>query len=86
MKPLKKGIKTNHRILDEAGDTAFYGKGKKAIIGNEGVSNCFMIGMVKFKEPLQGVRDRVQNLMVADEDKKNKSTIALIPLLQRETV
>ncbi|MBK7110374.1 MAG: hypothetical protein IPH61_14940 [Bacteroidetes bacterium] len=49
MKPLKKGIKTNHRFLDEAGDTAFYGKGKKAIIGNEGVSNCFMIGMVKFK-------------------------------------
>lgn len=62
--------KNESPVFDEAGDTAFYGKGKKAIIGNEGVSNCFMIGMVKFKEPLQGVRDRVQNLMVADEDKK----------------
>jgi hypothetical protein len=44
-------IQTNHRFLDEAGDTAFYGRGKKIIIGTEGVSKCFIIGMVKFREP-----------------------------------
>ncbi len=54
-----KKIKSNHRFLDEAGDTSFYGKGKKAILGNQGVSSCFIIGMVKFKEPLEDVRDKV---------------------------
>ena len=62
MKSSKEKIKTNHRFLDEAGDTAFYGKGKRAIIGNEGVSNCFMIGMVKFKEPLLSIRERIMEL------------------------
>ena len=28
----KKELKTNHRFLDEAGDTTFYGKGKINII------------------------------------------------------
>lgn len=48
-----------HRFLDEAGDTTFYGKGKKAIIGTEGVSKCFIIGMVKFKEPLPEIREKI---------------------------
>ena len=41
-----------HRFLDEAGDTAFYGKGKVPIIGQQGVSKCFVRGMLKIKEPL----------------------------------
>ncbi len=52
----------NHRFLDEAGDTTFYGKGKVPIIGQNGVSKCFMIGMVKFKEPLEEVRQKVVQL------------------------
>ena len=70
-------IKTNHRFLDEAGDTAFYGKGKKSIIGNEGVSNCFIIGMVKFKEPLKGVRQKVVELQnkIADDPYFHVSSI-----------
>ncbi|MFN0278504.1 MAG: DUF3800 domain-containing protein [Pyrinomonadaceae bacterium] len=50
---------TNHRFLDEAGDTTFYGKGKVPIIGSNGVSNCFILGMVKFREPLADVRTRI---------------------------
>jgi Protein of unknown function (DUF3800) len=55
-------IKPNHRFLDEAGDTTFYGKGKKGIIGANGVSNSFIIGMVKFKAPLSEVRKNIINL------------------------
>jgi len=58
----KKDIKLNHRFLDEAGDTAFYGKGKKKIVGSNGVSNCFIVGMVKFKQPLSDLRKAVNEL------------------------
>lgn len=59
---MSKNVKTNHRFLDEAGDTTFYGKGKKTIIGNDGVSNCFILGMVKFYEPLDELRRNIINL------------------------
>ena len=62
-------ILDNHRFLDEAGDTTFYGKGKVPIIGQDGVSLWFIIGMVKFKEPLPILRQRIvdlQNQVVAD--------------------
>ncbi len=62
MAKAKPNIKTNHRFLDEAGDTTFYGKGKKAILGSEGVSNCFILGMVKFKEPLEPLRQKIFQL------------------------
>jgi len=48
-----------HRFLDEAGDTTFYGKGRLPIIGNDGVSNCFILGMLKINEPLPLVRARI---------------------------
>ncbi|MEM7162702.1 MAG: DUF3800 domain-containing protein [Bacteroidota bacterium] len=59
---MKKKLKEYHRFLDEAGDTTFYGKGKKNIIGSEGVSKVFILGMVKIKEPLEEVRSRVNEL------------------------
>ena len=65
----KSNIKHNHRFLDEAGDTTFYGKGKTSIIGQPGVSNSFIIGMVKFKQSLKEVRAGVsdlQNKIAAD--------------------
>lgn len=55
-------IKLNHRFLDEAGDTTFYAKGKKSIVGSYGVSNCFIVGMVKFKQPLTELRKGVIEL------------------------
>jgi hypothetical protein len=51
-----------HRFLDEAGDTTVYGKGKTDAIGKDGVSNCFIIGMVKFKEPLESLRNKIIDL------------------------
>lgn len=58
-----------HRFMDEAGDTTFYGKGKIPIVGNEGVSNCFILGMLKIKEPLESVRDKIRELQtqIADD-------------------
>lgn len=58
-----------HRFLDEAGDTAFYGKGKLPIAGINGVSKCFMLGMLKIKEPLDVAREKVialQNTISTD--------------------
>ena len=62
-------IKEFHRFLDEAGDTAFYGKGRINIVGRQGVSNTFILGMVKFREPLDEVRRKVvelQNVIAND--------------------
>ena len=59
-----------HRFLDEAGDTTFYGKGKKNIIGQDGVSKTFILGMIKVKDPLDEVRDKInalQDKIVGDE-------------------
>ena len=62
-------IKEFHRFLDEAGDTAFYGKGRINIVGRQGVSNTFILGMVKFREPLDEVRRKIvelQNVIAND--------------------
>ena len=60
-----KGIRgTQHRFLDEAGDSTFYGKGKKLIVGENGVSLSFMIGMLKIKQPLDGIRKQVETLQM----------------------
>jgi hypothetical protein len=65
-----KKIKENHRFLDEAGDSTFYGKGKTNIIGTQGVSRCFILGMVKYREPLDELRlkiDRLQQEIAENE-------------------
>ena len=51
-----------HRFLDEAGDTTFYGKGRKIIVGQPGVSLCFGIGMLHVKSDLSVVRKKVLTL------------------------
>ena len=57
-------LKTNHRFLDEAGDTTFYTKERLPAIGTPGVSLCFILGMVKFRVPLDEVRHRIKNLQI----------------------
>jgi hypothetical protein len=52
-------LETTHRFLDETGDTTFYGKGRKLIIGQEGVSLCFGLGIVRIDRPLNEVREEV---------------------------
>lgn len=58
----KRKLMDFHRFLDEAGDTTFYGKGKKNIIGTNGVSNVFILGMIKIKDPLDEVRNKINAL------------------------
>lgn len=62
-KPNSNQTFTRHRFLDEAGDTTFFGKGHTPIIGvQNGVSLCFILGMVKFKSPLDAIRQDVVRL------------------------
>lgn len=56
-----------HRFLDEAGDTTFFGKGRVPILGQDGVSRCFGLGMVKFAGPILEVRAQVEQLCRAVE-------------------
>jgi hypothetical protein len=62
---MKQGIKTYHRFIDEAGDSTFYLKGKKSALGNEGVSNAFILGMVKISDPLDEVRKKISDLQLS---------------------
>lgn len=60
---------TNHRFIDEAGDTTFYLKGKKSALGTNGVSTCFIIGMLKVNDDLDVVRSKIiklQNEIASD--------------------
>lgn len=51
-----------HRFIDEAGDMTFYKKGKIPVAQHEiGVSKCFMLGMVKFKQALPEARQIIDN-------------------------
>lgn len=54
---------TRHRFLDEAGDMTFYGKGRTPIIGiQDGVSLCFILGMAKFRSPMELIRQEIRRL------------------------
>jgi len=55
-------VKKNHRFIDEAGDTTFFLKGKKPALGSNGVSNAFIIGMVKVKDDIELIRNKIHNL------------------------
>ena len=54
--------KVQHRFLDECGDTTFFGKGRVPVVGSEGVSLSFSIGMVKFNSELPSLRESVREL------------------------
>jgi transcription termination factor NusB len=56
----KLAIQDYHRFIDEAGDMTFFGKGKVDILGSDGVSKCFMLGMVHIKQPLDKVREKIK--------------------------
>jgi hypothetical protein len=78
------GKETQHLFLDEAGDTTFFGKYKADIVGKEGVSRFFILGMVHFHEPVGPIRENIialQQGVIADpyfkdipsiQKKKNK--------------
>lgn len=57
------------------GDTTFYGKNRRPLIGTEGVSLSFGLGMVKFKGDLNTIRQEVCDLQTAVEDDALLNTI-----------
>ena len=63
-----------HYFLDEAGDPSFYGKGKSIIVGTQGVSSNYFLGMVKFNSDLDIIRKEVHHLQQqVDQDPYFKS-------------
>jgi hypothetical protein len=48
-----------HRFIDEAGDMTFFGKGGLSVLGQEGVSKAFILGMATYKEPLIEARAKI---------------------------
>ena len=78
MQKRKSHLKTYHRFLDESGDTTFYGRGDKIIVGEIGVSKTFILGMVKFRTNLEPIREKIivlQNEVVGDEYYQNVPSI-----------
>lgn len=70
-----------HRFLDEAGDTTFYGKGKTPLIGADGVSNYFILGMLTINEPISEVRQKVIQLQ---ESIANDPYLLEVPSIQKK--
>lgn len=65
----------HHRFLDETGDTTFYGKGHRVIIGENGVSLSFGMGVVRIDRPLEEVRQEVRSLQTQVESDALLNTI-----------
>jgi hypothetical protein len=80
MKQTKSEGESTHRFLDETGDTTFYGKGRKLIIGEAGVSMCFGLGIVRIDRPLAEVRDDVRALQ---KEVERDALLNTIPSVQK---
>lgn len=65
--PVQPALEKEHRFLDEAGDTTFFGKGRVPILGQPGVSLSFGLGMVRFAASVTEIRDQVLQLCQAIE-------------------
>ncbi|GBD88853.1 hypothetical protein BMS3Abin03_02795 [bacterium BMS3Abin03] len=78
----QKPIEFYHRFLDEAGDTTFFGKGKIPTVGKvDGVSLSFILGMVKFKKPLQEIRN---NIITLQKEVENDEYLKEIPSIRKK--
>lgn len=55
-------LPVTHRFIDEVGDTTFFGKGGVTILGQEGVSTAFGMGIVRINRPLAEVRAEIAAL------------------------
>lgn len=60
--PSSEVLPRNHRFLDECGDTTFFGKGRAPVLGQNGVSLAFGLGLVKFNVPVDEARAQVKAL------------------------
>lgn len=71
---------TMHRFLDEMGDTTFYGTGRKPIIGQQGVSLTFGLGIVRIDRDLKEVRREVRAL---EKQVENDPLLNVIPSVKK---
>lgn len=78
--PTTPALPVEHRFVDEVGDTTFYGKGKRLILGTEGVSLTFGMGIVRIDRPLQEVRSEISALQ---NGVANDSLLNTIPSVAR---
>ncbi len=76
---MSKSIK-KHWYLDEAGDTTFFGKGRVPILGQNGVSRYFILGMVTFHESVDSIRTRLVELQKSIE---NDPYYEFVPSVQK---
>ena len=68
-------VPKQHRFIDEMGDTTFFGRKNKNLLGTEGVSLCFGLGIIKFKGDLDAVRSRITGLQKEVEEDPLLNTI-----------
>ncbi len=73
--------KVSHRFLDEAGDTTFYGQGKRLILGQQGVSMVFGIGMVKINTDIAEVRGQI---LALQRQVQNDTYLNIIPSIRKK--
>lgn len=62
------GQGTRYFFVDEAGDLTLFGRRGKSLLGTEGVSNCFMVGVAAISEVEQVTADleRLRKELLAD--------------------
>ena len=57
----KTNAKTSHYFVDEAGDLSLFDKKGSVIIGKEGVSKCFIVGVALVKD-ISTAKEKLENL------------------------
>jgi len=73
---------TNYYFVDESGDTTFYNKRGKLILGSLGVSRFLMIGFIKTDDP-SSLR---KNLSILREEIKHDPYLHGIPSLKKSLI
>ena len=71
--------KQNHYFLDEAGNPTFFGKKRIPLrIGQEGVSNTFMVGMVYLNGYLDPLREKITALEMEVQNNTHYNSICSV--------
>lgn len=78
---MKKNLYDYHYFLDEAGDCTFFGAKKMPMIGQNGVSKNFSLGMVQFTQPLAEIRAQIQ---VLQKKVENDPYFLRVPSIQKK--
>jgi hypothetical protein len=72
-----------HRFLDETGDTTFFGAGRKLILGQNGVSLSFGMGILRIDRPLGDVR---REIVVLQQQVEADPLLNAIPSVRKRVV